>query len=106
MKYFDLYGYSGGTGLEAARWAAEKSRGHAFNAHEGSYHCGDFYRNGVSGSEHFVLQRNYDDLEKEWSEGRFKEHPVLLYVNESQRAQEFQSALTTAGFSLLRREAL
>lgn len=86
--------------------ASEKALKISFSTHESSYHSGDYYRSGNAGSENFILQRNYDDFEKEWAESRFKEHAVLLYVNESQRAKIVETALTTAGFELLRRENL
>jgi hypothetical protein len=106
MKSFDLYGQRCGVDLESAHRSAEKALDFRFIAHESSYHGGDYYRFGDVGTEHFVLKRNYDGFEKEWAESRFKEHSILLYVNESQRAAALERLLTSEGFELLRRENL
>lgn len=105
MKVFDLYGHKDGADLESVRHLAERALGVVFAAHESSY-VGDYYRHGLSGAENFVLQRNFNKIEQEWTEKSFKEYPVLLYVNESQRAEGLEESLTPEGFVLVRREKL
>lgn len=106
MKTYDLYGIRVDD-LETARAVVEDALRIKLNPHESSYHCGDYYRVGDAGAEHIVLQRNHDDLEKEWTEEGFKEFPVLLYVNETDRAADIENALARMpAVSLLRRESL
>ncbi len=104
MTIFDLYGLQNTT-LEGARVAVEAALGAGLVAHESGYHAGAYYRLGRTGSEHFILQRNYDDFEEEWMEPEFKEYPYLLYVNETRRAPELEKRLTDVGCLLKRQEA-
>jgi len=105
MKNYDLYGLSSDN-LEAGLASIERVVGVAFASHESSYHGGAYYRLGSLGQEHFILQRNFDPFENEWMEEGFKEVATLLYVNETERSDELQEALTmeVPGIRLLRRE--
>jgi hypothetical protein len=106
MKSYDLYGYDD-QDIEAARQAIQGAFDIALKAHESSYHCGAYYRLGDIGTEHFILQRNYDDCEKEWTEDTFQKYPIVLYINETIRAEELEKKLTSnQRFKLLRREQL
>jgi len=106
MKTYDLYGYDD-QDIESARQAIQDAFGIVLKAHESSYHCGAYYRLGDIGTEHFILQRNYDDFEKEWTEDAFQKYPLFLYVNETARAEDLEKKLTSnQRFKLLRREQL
>src|SRR4051812_25426941 len=100
MKSFDLYGCSHHNDLLAARRALEQALALSFVAHESSYHGGDYYRCGAVGSEHFILKRNHDERENEWAESQLQEYALLLYVNETLRAEDLQMVLLPAGFTL------
>lgn len=106
MKTFDIYGFSCGQELDVARRAVEAALGIALELHESSWRCGDYYRFGDAGSEHFILQRNYDEFGGEWTVESLKEYALLLYVNESQRAEALEGLLVPKGFVLVKREKL
>lgn len=106
MKTYDLYGYISDNRIGIAREAVEAALGRSLKLHESSHHCGDYFRLGDLGSEHFILQRNYDEHEKEWTEKLHSKFPLLLYVNETIDAESWERKLTSVGFSLLRREKL
>lgn len=61
--------------------------------HESGYRCGEYYRLGDVGDEHFILQRNFDDVEGEWTEPARQEGGLLFYANETDRAEFICSAL-------------
>lgn len=105
MKIFDLYGLRGNGDLESARHLAERALGETLAPHSSSY-FGGYFRFGLSGSENFVLQENYNKDEQELNEKAFKDFPVLLYINESQRAEILEDPLKAEGFVLLRRQKL
>ena len=76
-------------------------------AHESGYHCGSYYRLGDVGTEHFILQRNHDTFENEWTESDFKEKIFLLYINETSRSEEIAAALLAdRAFARLRHQEL
>jgi hypothetical protein len=106
MKTYDLYG-SDVQDIELARQIIADAVLVKLIAHESSYHCGDYYRSGDIGSEHFMLQRNFDEHENEWTEQDFKTFPLLLYINETIRSEYFENKLVLdKRFKLLRREQL
>ena len=105
MKTYDLYGYSYDSDLDVARQAVESLLNIQMNKHESLYHCGDYYRLGKDGAENFILQLNHDDFEDEWTEEEHKDYPLVLYVNETSRAEDIERKLTEK-FKLLRREEL
>jgi hypothetical protein len=104
MATFDLYGLQSSS-LEAACDTIEAVLGIKLVAHESGYHGGAYYRLGQAGSEHFILQCNYDSFDDEWAEPESREQAYLLYVNETGRAQDLERRLVGAG-RLLRREEL
>lgn len=61
-------------------------------AHESAYR-GAYYRSGPTGGEHFLLQPNYLAHGDEWIDEEHREYPVLLYVNETTRADEIDRML-------------
>jgi hypothetical protein len=105
MKIFDLYGLKENGNLESARQLAEQALRVSLAPHSSSY-VGKYYRFGLSGSENFVLQENFNESEQELNEKAFKEFPILLYINESQQAEFVENLLRAEGFVLLRREKL
>jgi hypothetical protein len=107
MKTYDLYGYNGDADIHAARGLVENAIGIQLAAHDSSYHGGEYYRNGLVGSENFILKRNHDPHEDEWTEPQYKSCPLLLYVNATLRPRELEKMLSLAGnFKLLKREEL
>jgi len=105
MKIFDLYGLKENGNLESARELAERALGVSLAQHSSSY-VGAYYRFGLSGSENFVLQGNFNQAEHGLNEKAFKEFSVLLYVNESQQADVLKKLLIAQGFVFLKREEL
>lgn len=61
MKTYLLFGIEGDD-LHGARSRLERALGVTMDLHEGGYRCGEYYRLGDVGSEHFILQRNFDEL--------------------------------------------
>lgn len=106
MKTYDLYGIDV-PDLDAARRLVEGILGIRLVAHESGYHNGAYYRLGDVGSEHFILQRNHDTFEDEWTEPDFKEKTFLLYVNETARSEKIATALLVdRTVDLIRHQAL
>lgn len=105
MKSFDLYSHNEDSDLETVRRRAEKSLSLIFSAHASSY-LGEYYKLGARGSENFVLQRNFNGLERAWAEPLFSQHSILLYVNETPRSDSLEKLLLSEGFVLLRRDNL
>lgn len=92
LMSYDLYGVKCES-LEIARSLIEKLLNIVMIAHESGFHCGEYYRRYDVGQEHFILQKNYDDFEGEWTEDSFTEYPFLFYVNETDRSEDLKSAL-------------
>lgn len=107
MKTYDLYGFKDAH-LEVAQAAVEQALTIKFNPHESLYLGGEYYRFGNVGEEEFILQKNFNSFEQEWTEAEFQEMSVLLYVNATKRSEEIESKLTSSigGISLLKRESL
>ena len=105
VTHYDLYGCRL-EDLESARAKVERALGVEFKAHESDYQGGDYYRFGSSEGESFLLKRNFDAVEGEWFEDKFKEHPILLYVDRTRRPKDIEKRLERSGslFALLRRE--
>ena len=106
MNSYLLYGFSKGK-LENLRKMVESALEITLNPHESIYHGGDYYRLNDIGAEHFILQRNLE-LENELAEDEFPDHSILLYVNETQRADNLHMMLINniPEITLLRREDL
>lgn len=75
------------------------------NLHESGHRCGEYYRVGDVGSEHFILQKNFDDVDEEWTEPTYRECGLLLYANETNRAEFLCSALAGVARLVSRQEA-
>jgi hypothetical protein len=92
------------TDIESAKNLVEKVLDLKLNAHESSY-VGDYYRADGPGDEEIVLQENYDRDDEEWTEPDHQDMALLLYINESTRADMIESKLKPeTGFKLLERE--
>lgn len=105
MKTYDIYGLKGDN-LEEHLPVIERAIGAKFAAHESSYMGGDYYRLGKVGEESFKLVRNYDSFEQEWFEEDFKDADALLYVNATDRPDEWEQRLSNEveGITLLKRQ--
>ena len=78
-------------------------------AHESGYHCGEYYRSHDVDvdDENFILQKNYDDFEDEWTEERFVDFPILLFANDTKRPSEIASLFENEqSVALLRRQEI
>src|SRR5262245_39381176 len=75
--------------------------------HDSSYR-GEYYTSGSSGQEHIVVQPNYLDNDDEWIEEKYQEYAILIYVNETPRAEQVEGHLHARMpyLQLLRREDL
>jgi hypothetical protein len=104
MKTYMLFGFRGND-LEKTREAVEAALGIRMDLHESDYCCGEYYRFGDAGAEHFVLQKNFDDVEGEWTEPEFPSYDFLLYVNETEREPEIREAMTSVAELLSSQEA-
>ena len=106
MKVYDLYGVAC-SDLEEARAKVEPVLGVSLVAHESDYHCGEYYGYRDVGEEHFILQRNYDSFDTEWTEPDSQDKPFLLYVNETDRSNELREALERVdGVALLKHQEI
>ena len=92
--------------LETARTRVERVLQIGLEAHYSDYHGGDYYRLDSGSGESILLKRNFDAVEGEWFEDEFKEYPILLYVSETQRAEDIENRLASSDseFALLRRK--
>lgn len=61
--------------------------------HESGYRGGEYYRLGDVGGEHFILQKNFDEVDGEWTEPTWRECRLLFYANETERAGFIRAAL-------------
>lgn len=89
--------------LHAARRIIEGALGVQMVLHESDY-LGEYYCFGDVGAEHFILQKNYDDVEGEWTEPNFSNYDFLLYVNETDRGADIGAALAPVAEMLTKQE--
>lgn len=89
MKSYDLYGVKVNE-ITSAKLLIEEVLGVTMAEHESSYHCGVYFRVSSldTGEENFILQKNFDEYEKEWAEDDFRDYLILLYVNDTLRSKE------------------
>jgi hypothetical protein len=92
MKSYIVYGISEQPG-DKLRSRLNATLGVVLVAHESSYR-GVYYRAGSTGEEHIILQPNHLPQDDEWIDEEHKEYPVLLYVNETLRPDEFDKLLS------------
>ena len=105
-KVYELYGTAIAS-LERARSVVEEAVQIRLEPHESGYRCGNYYRFGDVGDEHFILQLNFDEIDGEWTEPEHTEYPLILYVNESERSDQIAEQLGNQSlFKLLRRQEL
>lgn len=92
MTTYLLFGIEGDS-LNDARAQVEAALEIKMELHESGYRGGEYYRLHDVGREHFILQRNYDDLEGEWTDPSCKDCGILLYANEVERYDTVCAAL-------------
>ena len=103
-KIFDLYGIIA-KDLDESRNLVEQVIGSQLQPRESSYRGGDYFGLDDLGTENFILQRNYDDTQGEWTESAHRDAPFLLYVSESPSADKYRSELESRpSIRLLRRD--
>lgn len=103
---YDLYRISAPS-LDEAKAVAERALGVLFVEHESEYHGGVYYRHGHDGQEHFILKRNFDDVDGEFFEPEYEDTEFLLYANQTRRPEAIRKLIVenSAGIRL-RAEAL
>ncbi len=79
--------------LDKAKKLVADVLGIEFSLHDSTYMCGDYFLAEDVGGGSFVLQKNFDPSDGEWTERKFKDFPILLYVNECQLTREIQERL-------------
>jgi hypothetical protein len=92
MKTFDLYGFTE-DGLDDLIIPIQEVLGVKFIAATGDY-VGDHYYHWTELEEKFDLRTNIDG-EGEWSQKKYKEMGALLYVSNTERADELKELLTS-----------
>lgn len=92
MTTYMIFGLNSAN-LAEARVCVESALGVGMELHESDFRCGEYYRFGSANSEHFILQRNFDDEEGEWTRGEFSDFAMLLYVNDTTRGAQIESVL-------------
>lgn len=106
MKTYALYGHLSDSDIHVVCGIIERALSVKFVAHESSYR-GEYYRAGITGEENFVLQKNYDEYEKEWTEPEHQKYPFLLYINATPRLAELKKTLESVeGLSLIKHEEI
>jgi hypothetical protein len=103
MKTYLLFGIECDD-LQNARSQLEHALGLTLDLHESGYRGGEYYRRGDVGDEHFILQRNFDDVEMEWAEPSCSECGLIFYANETERADFICSALASFARLVSRQE--
>ncbi len=106
-KVFDLYGLQV-SDLSEAKTLVENTLALNLLGHESSY-CGEYYRSHAVDvdDENFILQKNYDEFEDEWTEESFVDFPILLFVNDTERSSEIASLFENEkGVVLLRHQEI
>lgn len=91
-RSYDLYGIN----AESINWAmklVEKVLEIKMFLHESGYRCGEYYRSHSidTDEESFILQKNYDEFDEEWTEIAFDKYPYLLYVDDTLRSKEIKN---------------
>jgi hypothetical protein len=107
MRCYDLYGTRGMT-VEELRDELETRLNVTFVARY-SDDIGSYFKASGLGNENFSIQPNFEDNwdEDEVQEPEFANHPVLLYVNRTERGDDVRDELSEIpGLEFLRRDTL
>ncbi|MDY7574616.1 hypothetical protein [Actimicrobium sp. CCI2.3] len=107
MAIYELYGFLSND-IDEAKNSLESAFNIKFEAHDSSYHEGDYFRSGKSINEHFILKRNVDPYDNEPVEISYSEYPILLYINDTLRSVDLKRKIDqkVSGFILLRHEKM
>lgn len=93
MKNYDIYGQRD-SDLKKALSAIQQALSIRFEAHQSYYRGGEYYKFSSHDGENFILQKNFNSIEAEWTERDFEEMGVILYVNETERSEKLEKLLT------------
>ena len=105
MTYiYDLYSVPSHN-LELGVQIVNELLGVAMVARDSSY-SGEYYHLREADGGELTLSANFDARENEWAEEEHKDCPLLLYVNESPRADHIRLVLENGGVRFLKREVL
>jgi hypothetical protein len=106
MAFYDLYEIKVPT-ITDAKFLLESRLSLKFEKHYSSYHRGQYFVCGQMGEENFEIKINLDPFEDVPNEDDFPDCKILLYVNNTHRSGELQSALIESeAIELLRSEDL
>ena len=97
--HHDLYG-STDRDLDKAKRLVERALGCTLEGHESLYQGGDYYRAHLINGESIVVKRNLDPFDGKPVESEFPRHPVLIYINNTSRSSEIESAFRKRGNSI------
>lgn len=105
MAIYELYG-SALDDMHRARKRLEASLAIQFEARESDYQGGEYFQWGHATGEHLVLKRNLDPLDGDPAEMSYPTQKLLLYLNDTARADELRPRVLQGSFVLLRHEDL
>lgn len=95
MKNYDIYGQES-SDFKMLLIAIERALSIQFEVHQSYYRGGEYYKFVGDDGENFILQKNFNPIEAEWTERDFEEMGVILYVNETERSEKLENLLTEA----------
>ena len=95
MKNYDIYG-SKNLNLAKIAKKIDLVLDTQFKIGNSYYYGGEYYRYGEGNTENFILQSNFNQIEQEWSKIIFQEFPLLLFVNNTDRADEIRNLFITS----------
>jgi hypothetical protein len=102
-RTYDVYGTSGE--LISAANRVSDALGIGLALHSSDYLGGDYYRTPFPDDTVQII-RNADDDPDELPYEQYAQYAIIVEVNESPRADEYQEKLVAAGFDHLEREII
>jgi len=106
VKIYDIYGFKTDSFTDVTP-AVERAIGLNFEMRESCYRGGTYYKYGKDPrKENFSIQKNYNPAEEEWEEENYQEMKILLFVNNTERANKLKLKLMTEipGITLIKRK--
>jgi uncharacterized protein YacL (UPF0231 family) len=95
----DLYG-SKSQDLEDVKSRVERVLESTLEERDSTYFGGRYYKAVLMNGEEIVVRRNFDPLDQEAAETEFKEYPIIVYVNNSMRAEQVRTVFEKVGLEL------
>jgi len=96
MKVYDIYGLETDD-FKSVLPVVERATGARFEERESYYLGGTYYRFGQDPArENLSIRRNFNPIEEEWNEEDFKDMGMLIYVNNTERAEKIERMIRNA----------